>query len=153
MMRMELQSHKLAVWLPKTLGGVFITSALLKFYALQSFQGEVRLYLEAYFPSVFIGNEQLIAFLTCLIEFIMGLCAVVGCMKRIICINYVAILTFFVWLTGLNLFYPSLMGSVESCGCFGELIHFTPMMSFIKSILLWILSIIWLYFEYSKNNI
>jgi hypothetical protein len=41
----------------------------------------------------------------------------------------------------MNLFCPSLMGSIESCGCFGELIHFSPLSSFVKSVALWVMSI------------
>lgn len=37
------------------------------------------------------------------------------------------------------------MGSIESCGCFGELIHFTPLTSFIKSVVLLMMAILYLY--------
>ena len=47
------------------------------------------------------------------------------------------LLSFFVWLTGINLFFPSIFGSIESCGCFGELIHFSPAGSFAKSVAIW----------------
>ena len=33
------------------------------------------------------------------------------------------------------------MGSIESCGCFGELIHFSPLASFAKSVVLWMMAI------------
>lgn len=48
----------------------------------------------------------------------------------------------FVWLTGVNLFFPTIFGSVESCGCFGELVHFTPVGSFVKSMVLWMLALV-----------
>ena len=134
--------------LSKFLGCLFIASALLKIYAFKTFQGEVRLYLEAYFHTVFIGHERILAASTCIVEFIMGLCAVKGIMRKKLSIEYVAVLSFFVWLTGINLFFPSLMGSIESCGCFGELVHFTPSMAFLKSIVLCAISILWCYLEY-----
>jgi len=137
--------------LSKFLGCLFIVSALLKIQAFETFQGEVRLYLEAYFPPVFIGHEMILSALTCIIEFIMGLCAGIGITRKELSIAYVAVLSFFVWLTGINLFFPSLMGSIESCGCFGELIHFTPISSFIKSIILWVISIVWMLLEYYKR--
>lgn len=96
----------------------------------------------------FVGHEQVLSIMTCVLEFVIGLCVIVGFMKKNLSIVYVAILSFFLWLTGINLFFPSLIGSIESCGCFGELIHFTPTTSFIKSFILWILSVVWFYLEF-----
>lgn len=53
MNRFMLHKHLLPVVLSKVLGSLFVASALLKYHDLQTFQGEVRLYLEAYFPTVF----------------------------------------------------------------------------------------------------
>ena len=47
---------------------------------------------------------------------------------------------FFTYITYIN--YTDLYGGIESCGCFGELIHFTPASSFYKNIALFILSLI-----------
>ena len=148
MSRLMLHKHLPPVILSKVLGSLFVASALLKCHDLRTFQGEVRLYLEAYFPTVFIGHEQVLSIMTCVLEFVIGLCVIVGFMRKKLSIVYVAVLSFFVWLTGINLFFPSLMGSIESCGCFGELIHFTPTTSFIKSLILWLLSVVWFYVEY-----
>lgn len=137
--------------LSKILGCLFIVSALLKIQAFETFQGEVQLYLEAYFPSVFIGHERILSTLTCIMELIMGLCAVKGIMRKKLSLAYVAVLSFFVWLTGINLFFPSLMGSIESCGCFGELVHFTPVSSFVKSVSLFVVSVIWSIHEHIKK--
>jgi hypothetical protein len=49
-------------------------------------------------------------------------------------------LGFFTYITYIN--YTDLYGGIESCGCFGELIHFTPASSFYKNIALFILSLI-----------
>ena len=66
---------------------------------------------------------------------------------------FVAILSFFVFLTGVNLFFPTVIGSIEACGCFGELIHFTPLSSFIKSVILLVIAIANLYIVYQQINI
>lgn len=136
----------------KLFGWIFIASALSKAYAFRAFVIETRLYLEAYFPTVFIGHERFLAAFTCIIELIMGLCAVTGVKRKKLSILYGVVLLFFVWLTGINLFFPSLMGSIESCGCFGELVHFTPESSFLKSVLLWFVSIVWMFLEYYKDE-
>ena len=140
--------QQMPVILSVTLGCLFIASALLKLHALRTFQGEVRLFLEAYFPAVFIGHELFLAVVTCVLELALGLFAVIGIVRKKLSIAYAAVLFFFVWLTGINLFFPSLMGSIESCGCFGELVHFTPTESFVKSVALWLISIAWFYLEY-----
>lgn len=50
-------------------------------------------------------------------------------------------LSFFVCLTGDNYLNPSIIGPIESCGCFGELIHFTPLEAFVKSCVLWVFAL------------
>lgn len=150
--RLMMHKNLSATVLPGIMGSLFIASALLKLHAFKTFQGEVRLYLEAYFPTVFIGHERFLAASTCIIELIMGLCAVTGVKRKKLSILYGVVLLFFVWLTGINLFFPSLMGSIESCGCFGELVHFTPESSFLKSVLLWFVSIVWMFLEYYKDE-
>lgn len=147
-----LYKQKYPVMLSKILGCLFVASALLKFHALQIFQGEVCLFLEVYFPTLFIGHEKFFAVSTCVMELTMGICAIIGVRRKELSIVYVAVLSFFVWLTGINLFFPSLMGSIESCGCFGELIHFTPTESFAKSVVLCLISFVWFYLEYFGNR-
>lgn len=136
----------------KVLGCLFITSSFLKAIAIRAFIGEVNLYIEDYFPDIFLGYEQIIAVCVCVVELVMGISAVLCIIKKKICIAYIVVLSFFVWLTGMNLFFPSPMGSIETCGCFGEFIHFTPTTSFVKSVLLLIVSIICTHIEYSRNK-
>ena len=78
-----------------------------------------------------------IAVLICTIEIVTGLLALRKKYEPIVSVVFLGMMSFFVWLTGINLFSPSLMGSIESCGCFGELIHFSPLSSFVKSVVLW----------------
>lgn len=54
---------------------------------------------------------------------------------------YLLLLIFFTILTGVNYFSPPITGSIQSCGCFGELINFTPQASFYKSLLLLIIAL------------
>lgn len=87
--------------------------------------------------SYFVQWTVEIAVAICAIETITGLLALRKKYAPIVSIVFLGMMSFFVWLTGINLFYPSLMGSIESCGCFGELIHFSPLASFVKSVVLW----------------
>ena len=43
-------------------------------------------------------------------------------------------------LEAVNIFIPSEYGSIESWGCFGEFIHFSPKASLIKTFFIWLLS-------------
>ena len=146
--RLIWHRQKLTSIISGILGVLFIASAFLKFHALRAFQGEVRLFLEVYFPAFFWGHERLLAVSTCVLELIMGICATIGIGRKRLSIAYVIMLSFFVWLTGINLFFPSLMGSIESCGCFGELIHFTPGAAFFKSIIFDVMAIFWFFLEF-----
>lgn len=45
-----------------------------------------------------------------------------------------------------------IISCIESCGCFGELIHFSPLASFIKSVVLWLLSLVLLFCTFKSNT-
>lgn len=133
--------EKIRTALRITLGVCFILSGVMKAVNVYSFAQEIRLYMEAYMDSYFVKWTVEIAVLICAIEIITGLFALRKRSESIVAIIFLGMLSFFVWLTGINLFYPSLMGSIESCGCFGELIHFSPLASFVKSMVLWVMAI------------
>ena len=129
--------EKIRTALRITLGVCFILSGVMKAVNVYSFAQEIRLYIEAYMDSYFVQWTVEIAVAICAIETITGLLALRKKYAPIVSIVFLGMMSFFVWLTGFNLFYPSLMGSIESCGCFGELIHFSPLASFVKSVVLW----------------
>ena len=129
--------EKIRTALRITLGVCFILSGVMKAVNVYSFAQEIRLYIEAYMDSYFVQWTVEIAVAICTIETITGLLALRKKYAPIVAVIFLGMMSFFVWLTGINLFYPSLMGSIESCGCFGELIHFSPLASFVKSVVLW----------------
>ena len=121
-----------------TLGIVFIASSVLKIIIIKTFAIEVGDYVDLYLPQWLNGLNMICAVGVCALEFFVGLLAFRK--KQVVRMSVLSllILTFFVWLTSVNYFFPTVFGSVESCGCFGELIHFTPLSSFIKSVVLWV---------------
>lgn len=129
--------EKIRTALRITLGVCFILSGVMKAVNVYSFAQEIRLYIEAYMDSYFVKWSVEIAVVICAIETVTGLLALRKKYESIVAIIFLGMMSFFVWLTGINMFCPSLMGSIESCGCFGELIHFSPLASFVKSIVLW----------------
>lgn len=127
------------------LGLTIVLSSILKSVNISSFTQEVREYINLYLPDFLDGSSCEIAIVVCVVELMMGLIAMSGLYRRIISIVFFAMLSFFVYITGVNVFFPSeYVGSIESCGCFGELIHFSPFASFVKSVLLWLLAIVML---------
>lgn len=123
-----------------TLGVCFILSGVMKAVNVYSFAQEIKLNIEAYLDSFFVQWTVEIAVAICAIETISGLLVLRKKYVQIVSIIFIGLMSFFVWLTGINLFFPSLMGNIESCGCFGELIHFSPLGSFVKSIILWMMA-------------
>jgi len=119
------------------LGVCFILSGIMKAVNVYSFAQEIRLYIEAYMDSCFVQWTVEISVVICAIETITGLLALKREYVAAVSVVFLIIMSFFVWLTGINLFSPSLIGSIESCGCFGELVHLSPLVSFVKSVVLW----------------
>ena len=134
-------NEKISTTLRITLGVCFILSGVMKAVNVYSFAQEIRLYIEAYMDSFCVQWTVETATVICAIETITGLLALRKKHEPIVAFVFLAMMSFFVWLTGMNLFSPSLMGSIESCGCFGELIHFSPLSSFVKSVVLWIMAL------------
>ena len=124
------------------LGIVFILSSVTKAVALPIFADELQLYLDIYFGGWLRDYKLLLAGMVCLTEMLIGIACLVPALRRQANVAAFLALTFFVWLTGDNYFNPSPLGRIESCGCFGELIHFTPLASFIKSLVLWVIALV-----------
>lgn len=132
------------------LAACFLLSGLLKIFSLRAFEQEVQLYGDAYIGEWVRDISLEIALLVCVAEIIAGLIAILRIFPILSAFAFVAMLSFFVYLTGVNLFFPTVLGSIESCGCFGELIHFTPLSSFVKSVILLLIAIANLYIVYQK---
>ena len=130
----------------------FLLSSLLKSFSIKSFSQEVQLYGDAYIGAWIYDYSFEIAVLICMVEGFIAALLLWNRLEFVCSLLCFAMLLFFVYLTGMNLFLPGMLGSIESCGCFGELIHFTPSTSFMKSLLLLILSIINFYYVVQKKK-
>ena len=128
------------ITLCRILGIIFILSGIAKAFNVNSFAYEVRLYADAYFWDGLAYWATPIAVLVCTAEIFFGLLALRQDYSRVCSVVFFVLLTFFTWLTAVNYFAPSLFGIIESCGCFGELIHFSPLASFVKSAVMWIVA-------------
>lgn len=137
--QMEIK-EKINTALRIVLGVCFVLSGTMKAVNVYSFAQEIRLYIEAYMNTILLPWTVEIAVVICAMETTIGLLALNKKFLMLVSIAFFLMMSFFVWLTGINYFYPSLMGRIESCGCFGELIHFSPIASFIKSAVLWMMA-------------
>lgn len=121
---------------------VLMASSLLKAVNVHSFAVEVLLFSESYVSSSLAPFCVEIACAVCAMELLLSMLLMRGRCKIAASALSFVLLSFFVALTGMNLLMPSSIGSIESCGCFGELIHFSPLGAFVKSVVLWCVSIL-----------
>lgn len=120
----------------------FCYLVFLKILGIHSFQQEVALFGDAYLGEWIRDFSFQLAVGVCVVEIFLGMFLL--CRKLMLLASTLAvfILLFFVYLTGRNFLYPTMMGSIESCGCFGELVHFSPLGAFIKSLVLFVVSLV-----------
>lgn len=124
------------------LAAVLLLSGVSKLFYLQGFATEVTLYSELYVSSVFAPWSEVIALLVCCVEIGLGMFLCLKSFSLLSTLSAWILMTFFLYLTGVNYISSTLFGSVESCGCFGELIHFSPKGSFIKTLVLWLVALV-----------
>lgn len=129
---------RILIW---SLSTLLMASSLLKSVNMHSFASETLQYMEAYMPSICTPYYKEAAVALCALELLTALLLKSGRFTLIASCTSVLLFTFFVWLTGINIFSPSMFGSIESCGCFGEIIHFSPTAAFAKSIVIWGMSV------------
>lgn len=139
---MHSARHRFISWLSIILGLVLIASSMLKAINIYSFATEAGEYIDLYMFEWMHGWKMFCAISVCCIEMLIGLLSFKHEYIHITSIFMMLVLAFFVYITGINLFFPTIFGSIESCGCFGELVHFTPLASFVKSVALWVIALV-----------
>ena len=121
----------------KTLAAVMLLSGVSKLFYLQGFSEEVAQYSELYVSQSLVPWNKAIAVTVCCTEILLGLLLPMSKTSFYTTFAAFTLMTFFLYLMGMNYLFPTALGSVESCGCFGELVHFSAQASFVKSIVLW----------------
>ena len=114
------------------LGLVFIASGLMKGVNLHSFAQTIRMFGGLFGINVASGIP--VAFVICFFETLIGFLALDRQLFMKLHWLYALIMGVFTWLTYINLVDP--YGGIESCGCFGEIIHLNPSETFWKNIVL-----------------
>lgn len=121
---------------------VLLLSGFAKIMSLKSFADEVAKYSELYVSDCFVPWSHELAIVVCGVEILLGITLLFAILPSFSLSATLVLMTFFLYLTSVNYMFPTVLGSVESCGCFGELIHFTALGSFVKSIVLWLLALV-----------
>lgn len=130
------------------LSACFILSGISKLLDVRAFEWKVALFGNAYIGDYMVGYSHEIAVVVCILELFLGTVLLFRKYSIITGIAICLLIGFFTYLTVLNLFFPPLSGRIESCGCFGEFITFTPWQSFGKCLILLTLSCMSTYWDY-----
>ena len=122
------------------LGLTFVLSSIVKWIGLKTFALTVNDFCAFLGFDVLFGHGMALAIIICSAELVLGVAAYFPKLRKYVVWVYTLVLGCFTYITYLNL--VSLYGQIESCGCFGELIHLTPAESFSKNMVLLALSLL-----------
>lgn len=131
------------------LGMTFITSGILKVIAVKGFAITVREFLDLLGLETLQPYSFALAIAICAGETVIGLLTFIKSLRPVLSLIYPAILSFFTIITYINL--TDIYGGIESCGCFGEIIHLDPIETFIKNLILLSFSILTAYLIYKDR--
>lgn len=114
-----------------------IFTALFKTVNIYAFVKTVMQYIDVYFPQELLLYSNEIAIIICVFELLIGLLLLTDFFSYIASWLSFILLSMFLILNLLNVFVPSASGHIESCGCFGEVVHMSPIVSLLKTCFLW----------------
>lgn len=122
------------------IGATFFFSALLKAINIFSFSQTIISYSGLLGLDGLYGYGVLLAISICTIECLLPLLSISNRYRGIVVWCYPVMMGYFTYITFIN--YTDLYGGIESCGCFGEVIHLSPVASFYKNVVLLLLSVV-----------
>lgn len=122
------------------MGGVFLSSSLIKAVNVYSFSQTINSFCGLLGLDGLYGYGVLLAISICTIECLLPLLSISNRYRGIVVWCYPVMMGYFTYITFIN--YTDFYGGIESCGCFGELIHLSPAASFYKNVVLLLLSIV-----------
>ena len=121
------------------LGFTFTLSSAFKWIGLKTFALTVNDFCAFLGYEALYGHGMILAIIICTAELVLGIAAFIPRIRDYVVWVYLIVVGYFTYITYLNL--VSLYGQIESCGCFGEVVHLTPSESFLKNVFLLVLSI------------
>ena len=125
------------------LGFTLLFSSLAKVWSIKSFDYIIEQYLLYWHIPYHDSLPLICAYFIIFLEFIIGFSLLINKIWSHICGYIVIMFAFFTIITIVNL--TDQYANIQSCGCFGELIHISPTVSLIKNVILTFCSIVLFY--------
>ena len=132
-------SKKIPTYLCCALGFVFILSAMMKAVNVFAFGNTIESFCGLLGMNVFYGYGKVLAVLICAWELFLGLLSLHPGFQKLVCWIFPVMLGYFTYITFNN--HTRMYAQIESCGCFGEIIHLSAAATFYKNVVLFLLSI------------
>lgn len=121
---------------------LLIISSILKLVSITNFVHTVRLFTETYILSLDNSMLHLLSYCICCYEMVLGIIGLTSRLKffslALMSITFLG----FTLITGINLFYPTSLGPIKDCNCFGDFIYLSPTGTFVKSVVLFVISLL-----------
>lgn len=127
-------------------GILFIISGLIKANDTLGFSYKLIEYFELFGWDVLIPLAVPAAMAICIFEIISGVALLIGIYVTLNAWLLLILIAFFTWLTG----YSAITHKVTDCGCFGDALKLTPLQSFLKDVVLFVLIV---FIVIGKKNI
>ncbi len=112
----------------------FIASGILKGIAVKGFATTVREFLDLLSLETLQPYSFPLAVAICIFETAIGVLIFFKPLRPALSLICSIVLIFFTVITYINL--TDMYGGIESCGCFGEIIHLNPLETFVKNLIL-----------------
>jgi uncharacterized membrane protein YphA (DoxX/SURF4 family) len=119
-------------------GILFIISGLIKANDTLGFSYKLIEYFELFGWDLFIPFAVPAAMAICIFEIISGVALLIGIYVTLNAWLLLILIAFFTWLTG----YSAITHKVTDCGCFGDALKLTPLQSFLKDVVLFVLIVL-----------
>ncbi len=132
------------------IGLTFFLSGTLKAVNVYSFAQTINSFCGLLGLSGIYGCGTFLAIVICTIEYLLPLLSLSDRYKDVVIWTYPVVLGYFAYITFIN--YTDPYGGIESCGCFGEVVHFSPAASFYKNVILLGLSLLLLAARYVAQD-
>lgn len=124
------------------LGVLLVVTATLKLYSLNSFAHTVQMFTDAYFLTLNHPAVYVLSLCLCLYEILLGVTALFSRFRFTSMSLMIVTFAGFTCITFVNLFFPTSLGPIQDCKCFGNFLQLSPSASFVKSCILFAFSIV-----------
>lgn len=121
------------------LGCVFVFSGMSKSANVHAAANTVGLFCSLFSVPFLYKYKFFLAIAVCFVELLTGFLAFKAGYVRFTGVAFLILVSFFTAITFFN--YAASGGSIESCGCFGEIVHLSPKATFYKNVCLLIASL------------